>query len=168
MAWRRLDAAVQAARRAAQRQEKIAIGFNRARDELVPRAMRVLRANETSRSRSSSDDSQDLGEALCAGRLDWPSCVWNRTTPCDVHHVVVGKRSCPDAERPSPHQPRRRFITDSWARFHRGKQARCCARDEDYLRRCGLDLNWITRGQLGDGQSMVPPARLALMPAYAS
>jgi LysR family hca operon transcriptional activator len=101
-----VDAAVEAARRAAQPARKtFAIGFQTGQEmDWLPRAMHVLRDElKNIQVTISSDYSPDLAEALARGRLD---LAFLRVEPgYDLGYHVVD-REPPHAERPSPHRTR--------------------------------------------------------------
>ena len=110
LALAQVDAAMEAARRAAQPAKKktFAIGFQTGHEmNWLPRAMHVLRDELQSIDVTvSSDYSPDLAEALLRGRLD---VAFMRVEPTfDLGYEVVDHEPLIVliAERPSPHQPR--------------------------------------------------------------
>jgi len=150
-----------------------AIGFQTGHEmNWLQRAMHVLRDElKNIQVTVSSDYSPDLAEALVRGRLDVPSCASSRPSTWTTRWWTTS-RDRPDAERPSPHQPRSDSPTgirrrDLHRRFEQGHGA--ARRDEDYLHRCGLDIQ-LDHGvdNMAMAISLVASTRgLALMPAYA-
>ena len=175
LALMQVDAAVEAARRAAQPARKtFAIGFQTGHEmNWLPRAMHVLRDElKNIQVTVSSDYSPDLAEALVRGRLD---LAFLRVEPGYRPRVPRGGPGAahrPDAERPSPHRarsssPARFRRRDFHRRFEQGPVLRAVT--EDYLRRSGLDIK-LDHGvdNMAMAMSLVASTRgLALMPAYA-
>src|SRR5256885_13538484 len=133
LALMQVDAAVEAARRAAQPAKKtFAIGFQTGHEmNWLPRAMHVLRDElKNIEVTITSDYSPDLAEALIRGRLD---VAFLRVEPTfDLGYGGGGPQAAdrPDAERPSPHQPRSEFTREnSSARSSSGGRTKppCCA-----------------------------------------
>ena len=174
LALAQVEAAVEAARRAAQPARKtFAIGFQTGHEmNWLPRAMHVLRDElKNIQVTISSDYSPDLAEALVRGRLD---VAFLRAEPTSTWLRGGGPRAAdrPDAERPSPHRREaihpREFVGEI---FIGGSNKATVLRavTEDYLRRCGLDIK-LDHGvdNLAMAMSLVASTRgLALMPAYA-
>jgi LysR family transcriptional regulator, hca operon transcriptional activator len=175
LALAQVDAAVEAARRAAQPVKKtFAIGFQTGHEmNWLPRAMHVLR-NELKNINVtvSSDYSPDLAEALVRGRLD---VAFLRVEPTfDLRYEVV------DHEPLIVLMPRDHRLTSREAIHPRefvgeifiggsNKATVLRAVTEDYLRRCGLDIK-LDHGvdNMAMAMSLVASTRgLALMPAYA-
>jgi len=170
-----VDAAVEAARRAAQPGKKMfAIGFQTGHEmNWLPRAMNVLRDElKTIEIKVSSDYSPDLAEALIRGRLD---LAFLRVEPdYDLAYHVVDREPLivlmPSDHRLTAKQaihPRELvgeiFIGGS------NKASVLRAVTEDYLRRSGVDLK-LDHGvdNMAMAMSLVASTRgLALMPAYA-
>jgi LysR family hca operon transcriptional activator len=175
LALMQVDAAVEAARRAAQPGKKMfAIGFQTGHEmHWLPRAMNVLRDElKTIEVKVSSDYSPDLAEALIRGRLD---LAFLRVEPdYDLTYQVVDREPL-IVLMPSDHRliakqaihPRELvgeiFIGGS------NKAGVLRAVTEDYLRRSGVDLK-LDHGvdNMAMAMSLVASTRgLALMPAYA-
>jgi LysR family transcriptional regulator, hca operon transcriptional activator len=175
LALMQADAAVEAARRAAQPQKKMfAIGFQTGHEmNWLPRAMHVLRDELKSiELKVSSDYSPDLAEAVGRGRLD---LAFLRVEPgYDLAYHVVDREPL-IVLMPSDHpltakqaiHPRELvgqiFIGGS------NKAAVLRAVTEDYLRRSRVDIR-LNHGvdNLAMAMSLVASTRgLALMPAYA-
>ena len=175
LALAQVDAAVEAARRAAQPAKKtLAIGFQTGHEmNWLPRAMQVLREElKNIHVTVTSDYSPDLAEALIRGRLD---VAFMRAEPNFelvyemVDHeplIVLMPSDHPLTGRDAIH-PRELagqiFIGGS------NKATVLRAVTEEYLRRCGLDLK-LDHGvdNLAMAISLVASTRgLALMPAYA-
>jgi LysR family hca operon transcriptional activator len=170
-----VDAAVEAARRAAQPARKtFAIGFQTGHEmNWLPQAMHVLRDElKTIEVTISSDYSPDLAEALARGRLD---LAFLRVEPgYDLEYRVVDQEPLivlmPSDHRLTAKQaihPRELvgeiFIGGS------NKASVLRAVTEDYLRRSGLDIK-LDHGvdNMAMAMSLVASTRgLALMPAYA-
>jgi LysR family hca operon transcriptional activator len=159
LALAQVDAAVEAARRAAQPPRKtFAIGFQTGHEmNWLPRAMHVLRDElKNIQVTVSSDYSPDLAEALLRGRLD---LAFLRVEPTfDLGHRLISR----EAIHP------RDFVGEI---FIGGSNKATVLRavTEDYLRRCGLDLK-LDHGvdNMAMAMSLVASTRgLALMPAYA-
>ena len=170
-----VDAAVEAARRAAQPGKKMfAIGFQTGHEmNWLPRAMNVLRDElKTIEVKVSSDYSPDLAEALIRGRLD---LAFLRVEPdYDLTYQVVDREPLivlmPSDHRLTAKQaihPRELvgeiFIGGS------NKASVLRAVTEDYLRRSGVDLKLDhVVDNMAMAMSLVASTRgLALMPAYA-
>src|ERR1700726_1017975 len=170
-----VDAAVEAARRAAQPARKtFAIGFQTGHEmNWLSRAMHVLRDELTNiQVTVTSDYSPDLAEALVRGRLD---LAFLRVEPSfDLGYEVVDREPL-IVLMPSDHRLTAReavrpqdlvgeiFIGGS------NKAAVLRAVTDDYLRRSGLDIK-LDHGvdNLAMAMSLVASTRgLALMPAYA-
>jgi LysR family transcriptional regulator, hca operon transcriptional activator len=175
LALAQVDAAVEAARRAAQPGKKtFAIGFQTGHEmNWLPRAMHVLR-NELKNINVtvSSDYSPDLAEALVRGRLD---VAFLRVEPTfDLRYEVVDHEPL-IVLMPSDHRLTsreaihpREFVGEI---FIGGSNKATVLRavTEDYLRRCGLDIK-LDHGvdNMAMAMSLVASTRgLALMPAYA-
>jgi LysR family hca operon transcriptional activator len=175
LALAQVDAAVEAARRAAQpARETFAIGFQTGQEmNWLARAMHVLRDElKNIQVTVSSDYSPDLAEALVRGRLD---VAFLRVEPTfDLGYEVV------DHEPLIVLMPSDHHLTSREA-IHPGqfvgeifiggsnKATVLRAVTEDYLRRCGLDIK-LDHGvdNLAMAISLVASTRgLALMPAYA-
>jgi LysR family hca operon transcriptional activator len=175
LALMQVDAAVEAARRAAQPGKKMfAIGFQTGHEmNWLPRAMNVLRDElKTIEVKVSSDYSPDLAEALMRGRLD---LAFLRVEPdYDLAYHVVDREPLivlmPSDHRLTAKQaihPRELvgeiFIGGS------NKASVLRAVTQDYLRRSGVDLK-LDHGvdNMAMAMSLVASTRgLALMPAYA-
>jgi len=175
LALMQVDAAVEAARRAAQPAKKtFAIGFQTGHEmSWLPRAMTVLRDELKSiEVKVSSDYSPDLAEALLRGRLD---LAFLRVEPAyDLGYHVVDREPLivlmPSDHRLTARQaihPRELageiFIGGS------NKATVLHAVTEKYLRRSGVDIK-LDHGvdNLAMAISLVASTRgLALMPAYA-
>jgi LysR family hca operon transcriptional activator len=183
LALAQVDAAVEAARRAAQPARKtFALGFQTGHEvSWLPRAMHVLRDElKNIQVTITSDYSPDLAEALVRGRLD---VAFLRTEPgFDLCYEVV------DSEplivlMPSDHRLTsresihpREFVGEIFIGGSRHphththtKASVLAAVTEDYLRRCGLVIK-LDHGvdNMAMAMSLVASTRgLALMPAYA-
>ena len=175
LALMQVEAAVEAARRAAQPSRKtFAIGFQTGHEmNWLPRAMHVLRDElKNIEVTISSDYSPDLAEALVRGRLD---LAFLRVEPGYAlgYHVV-------DQEplivlMPSDHRLTakeaihpRDFVGEIFI-GGANKAAVLRAVTEDYLRRSGVDIK-LDHGvdNMAMAMSLVASTRgLALMPAYA-
>src|ERR1700687_2903963 len=175
LALMQVEAAVEAARRAAQPARKtFAIGFQTAHEmNWLPRAMHVLRDElKNINVTVSSDYSPDLAEALVRGRLDL--AFLRREPNFDLCYEVVDHEPL-IVLMPSDHRLTRReaihpreFVGEI---FIGGSNKATVLRavTEDYLRRCGLDLK-LDHGvdNLAMAISLVASTLgLALMPAYA-
>jgi len=175
LALMQVDAAVEAARRAAQPAKKtFAIGFQTGHEmNWLPRAMQVLRDELKSiEVKVSSDYSPDLAEALVRGRLDL--AFLRVEAGYDLAYHVVEHEPLivlmPSDHRLTARQaihPRELvgeiFIAGS------NKAAVLRAVTEDYLQRSGVDIK-IDHGvdNMAMAMSLVASTRgLALMPAYA-
>jgi LysR family transcriptional regulator, hca operon transcriptional activator len=175
LALMQADAAVEAARRAAQPQKKMfAVGFQTGHEmNWLPRAMHVLRDELKSiELKVSSDYSPDLAAAVARGRLD---LAFLRVEPgYDLAYHVVDREPLivlmpsdhPLTSRQAIH-PRELvgqiFIGGS------NKAAVLHAVTEDYLRRSKVDIS-LNHGvdNLAMAMSLVASTRgLALLPAYA-
>ncbi|HEY4444053.1 MAG TPA: LysR substrate-binding domain-containing protein [Steroidobacteraceae bacterium] len=175
LALAQVDAAVEAARRAAQPARKtFAIGFQTGHEmNWLPKVMQVLRDElKNIQVTISSDYSPDLAEALVRGRLD---AAFLRTEPAfDLGYEVVDHEPL-IVLMPSDHRLAsraaihpREFVGEI---FIGGSNKATVLRavTEDYLRRCGLDIK-LDHGvdNLAMVMSLVASTRgLALMPAYA-
>ncbi len=175
LALMQVDAAVEAARKAAQPARKaFAIGFQTGHEmNWLPRAMHVLRDElKNIEIKISSDYSPDLAEALVRGHLD---LAFMRVEPgYELGYHVVDREPLivlmPSDHRLSTRQtihPRElvgeTFIGGS------NKATVLRAVTEDYLRRSGVDIK-LDHGvdNLAMAMSLVASTRgLALMPAYA-
>jgi LysR family transcriptional regulator, hca operon transcriptional activator len=175
LALAQVDAAVEAARRAAQPARKtFAIGFQTGHEmNWLPKAMHVLRDElKNIQVTISSDYSPDLAEALLRGRLD---VAFLRVEPTyDLGYEVVDREPL-IVLMPSDHHLTSRDAIDPrdfiGEIFIGGsnKAAVLRAVTEDYLRRSGLDLK-LDHGvdNMAMAMSLVASTRgLALMPAYA-
>jgi LysR family hca operon transcriptional activator len=176
LALMQVDAAVEAARRAAQPARKtFAIGFQTGHEmNWLPRAMNVLRDELKSiEIKVSSDYSPDLAEALLRGRLD---LAFLRVEPgYDLGYHVVDREPL-IVLMPSDHRLTRRkaihpreFVGEIFIGGS-NKASVLRAVTDDYLRRCGLDIK-LDHGvdNLAMAMSLVASTRgLALMPAYAN
>jgi LysR family transcriptional regulator, hca operon transcriptional activator len=175
LALAQVDAAVDAARRAAQPARKtFAIGFQTGHEMTwLPKAMQVLRDEmKNIEVTTSSDYSPDLAEALVRGRLD---VAFLRVEPdFDLVYEVVDHEPLivlmpsdhPLTAREAIHP--REFLGGI---FIGGSNKATVLRKvtEDYLRRAGLDIK-LDHGvdNLAMAISLVASTRgLALMPAYA-
>jgi LysR family hca operon transcriptional activator len=175
LALAQVDAAVDAARRAAQPARKtFAIGFQTGQEmHWLPKAMQVLRDQMKSIEVTiSSDYSPDLAEALVRGRLD---LAFLRPEPTfDLGYEVVDHEPLivlmpsdhPLTARQAIHP--REFVGEI---FIGGSNKATVLRrvTEAYLRRAGLEIK-LDHGvdNLAMAMSLVASTRgLALMPAYA-
>ena len=170
-----VDAAVEAARRAAQPARKtFAIGFQTGHEmNWLPRAMHVLRDElKNIQVTVFSDYSPDLAEALARGRLD---LAFLRVEPgYDLGYHVVDREPL-IVLMPSDHRLTAReairpqdFVGEIFI-GGANKAAVLRAVTEDYLRRSGLDIK-LDHGvdNMAMAMSLVASTRgLALMPAYA-
>jgi LysR family transcriptional regulator, hca operon transcriptional activator len=175
LALTQVDAAVEAARRAAQPARKtFAIGFQTGHEmNWLSQAMRVLRDElKNIHVTVTSDYSPDLAEALIRGRLD---VAFMRTEPnFELVYEVVDHEPL-IVLMPSDHRLTgreaihpREFVGEI---FIGGSNKATVLRavTEEYLRRCGLDIR-LDHGvdNLAMAISLVASTRgLALMPAYA-
>jgi LysR family transcriptional regulator, hca operon transcriptional activator len=175
LALAQVDAAVEAARRAAQpAKKKFAIGFQTGHEmSWLPRAMQVLRDElQNIHVTVTSDYSPDLAEALIRGRLD---VAFMRTEPnFELVYEVVDHEPL-IVLMPSDHRLTsreaihpREFVGEI---FIGGSNKATVLRaiTEEYLRRCELDIK-LDHGvdNLSMAISLVASIRgLALMPAYA-
>jgi LysR family transcriptional regulator, hca operon transcriptional activator len=175
LALAQVDAAADAARRAAQPARKtFAIGFQTGHEmNWLQRAMHVLR-NELKNIQVaiSSDYSPDLAEALVRGRLD---VAFLRVEPTfDLCYRVVDHEPLIVLMPSDHHLTSRKAINprELLGKIFIGgsnKASVLRAVTEDYLRRCGLDIK-LAHGvdNLAMAMSLVASTRgLALMPAYA-
>ncbi|HLA73290.1 MAG TPA: LysR family transcriptional regulator [Steroidobacteraceae bacterium] len=175
LALAQVDAAVEAARKAAQPAKKtFAIGFQTGHEMTwLPRAMHALRDELKNIDVTvSSDYSPDLAEALLRGRLD---VALLRVEPnYDLAYEVVDHEPLivlmpsdhPLTERAAIHP--RDFVGEVFIGGSK-KAAVLRAVTEDYLGRCGLDIK-LNHGvdNISMAMSLVASMRgLALMPAYA-
>jgi LysR family hca operon transcriptional activator len=175
LALAQVDAAVEAARRAAQPARKsFAIGFLTGHEmNWLPQAMRVLHDElKNIHVTISSDYSPDLAEALARGRLD---LAFLRVEPTfDLCYEVV-EREPLIVLMPSDHRLTsreairpREFVGEIFIGGS-NKASVLRAVTEEYLRGCGLDIK-LDHGvdNLAMAMSLVASTRgLALMPAYA-
>ena len=175
LALAQVDAAVEAARRAAQPVRKtFAIGFQTGQEmDWLPRAMHVLSDElKNIQVTISSDYSPDLAEALVRGRLD---LAFLRVEPAyDLGYQVVDREPLivlmPIDHRLTARQAihPRELVGEI---FIGGSNKATVLRGvtEDYLRRSGVDIR-LDHGvdNLTMAMSLVASTRgLALMPAYA-
>src|SRR3989442_12792374 len=175
LALMQVEAAVEAARRAAQPSRKtFAIGFQTGHEmNWLPRAMHVLRDElKNIEVTISSDYSPDLAEALARGRLD---LAFLRVEPgYDLGYHVVDREPLvvlmPSDHRLTANQAihPREFVGEI---FIGGSNKATVLRavTEDYLRRPGLGIKLDHGGgNMAMAISLVASTRgLALMPAYA-
>src|SRR6202795_4354699 len=175
LALTQVDAAVEAARRAALPARKtFAIGFQTGHEmNWLPRAMHVLRDELTNiHVTISSDYSPDLAEALARARLD---VAFLRVEPTfDLGYEVVDHEPL-IVLMPSDHRLTARetvrpqdFVGEIFIGGSR-KATVLRAVTEDYLRRSGVDIK-LDHGvdNMAMAMSLVASTRgLALMPAYA-
>src|ERR1700752_3146059 len=175
LALAQVDAAVEAARRAAlPARNTFAIGFQTGHEiNWLPRAMHVLRDElKNIQVTISSDYSPDLAEALVRGRLD---VAFLRVEPTfDLSYEVVDREPL-IVLMPSDHRLTAReavrpqdFVGEIFI-GGANKAAVLRAVTEDYLRRAGLDIKLDHGGDnMAMAMSLVASTRgLALMPAYA-
>jgi LysR family transcriptional regulator, hca operon transcriptional activator len=175
LALAQVDAAVEAARRAAQPARKtFAIGFQTGHEmNWLTRAMQVLRDElKNIHVTVTSDYSPDLAEALIRGRLD---LAFMRTEPdFELVYEVVDHEPL-IVLMPSDHRLTsreaihpREFVGETFiGGSNKARVLRTVT--EEYLRRCGLDIK-LDHGvdNLAMAISLVASTRgLALMPAYA-
>ncbi|MGW6281339.1 LysR family transcriptional regulator [Kribbella sp. NPDC055071] len=175
LALMQVDAAVEAARRAAQPARKtLAIGFQTGHEmNWLPRAMKVLHDQLPNLDVTvSSDYSPDLAEAVARGRVD--VAFLRREPGYDLEYVVVDREPLV-ALLPSDHRLAARdsvrpqdfagqtFIGGS------NKATVLRAATEQYFRRAGVDVRWDHGvDNLAMAMSLVASTRgLSLMPAYA-
>jgi LysR family hca operon transcriptional activator len=175
LALMQVDAAVEAARKAAQPARKtFAIGFQTGHEmNWLPRAMHVLRDElKNIEVKISSDLSPDLAEALVRGRLDLAFLRVERSYDLEFH--VVDQEPLivlmPSDHRLTAKQAihPREFVGEIFIGGSR-KASVLRAVTEDYLRRSGVDIK-IDHGvdNMAMTISLVASTRgLALMPAYA-
>ncbi|MFZ1906721.1 MAG: LysR substrate-binding domain-containing protein [Steroidobacteraceae bacterium] len=175
LALMQVDAAVEAARRAAQPGKKMfAIGFQTGHEmNWLPRAMYLLRDDlKGIEVRVSSDYSPDLAEALLRGRLD---LAFLRVEPdYDLAYHVVDREPLivlmPSDHRLTAKQAiNPRELVGEIFIGGANKAAVLRAVTEDYLRRSGVDIK-LDHGvdNMAMAMSLVASTRgLALMPAYA-
>ena len=175
LALMQVDAAVEAARRAAQPAKKpFAIGFQTGHEmNWLPRTMHVLRDELMNiQVTISSDYSPDLAEALVRGRLD---VAFLRVEPnFDLGFEVVDHEPL-IVLMPSDHRLTARETVrpqDLVGEIFIGganKAAVLRAVTEDYLRRSGVDIKFDHGvDNMAMAMSLVASTRgLALMPAYA-
>ena len=175
LALAQVDAAVEAARRAAKPARKtFAVGFQTGHEmNWLPKAMHVLRDElKNIQVTISSDYSPDLAEALVRGRLD---VAFMRVEPTfDLGYEVVDHEPL-IVLMPSDHRLTgreeihpREFVGEIFIGGS-NKASVLRAVTEDYLRRCGLDIK-LDHGvdNMAMAMSLVASTRgLALMPAYA-
>ena len=175
LALMQVDAAVEAARRAAQPARKtFAIGFQTGHEmNWLPRAMHVLRDEmKNIQVMVSSDYSPDLAEALVRGRLD---LAFLRVEPdYDLEYHVVDREPLivlmpSDLRLTAREAVRPQDLVGEIFIGGSNKATVLRAVTEDYLRRSGLDIK-LDHGvdNLAMAMSLVASTRgLALMPAYA-
>jgi LysR family hca operon transcriptional activator len=175
LALTQADAAVEAARRAAEPARKtFAIGFQTGHEmNWLPQAMHVLRDElKNIQVTVSSDYSPELAEALVRGRLD---VAFLRVEPTfDLGYEVVDHEPL-IVLMPSDHRLTRReaihpreFVGEIFIGGS-NKAGVLRAVTEDYLRRSGVDIK-LDHGvdNMAMAMSLVASTRgLALMPAYA-
>jgi LysR family transcriptional regulator, hca operon transcriptional activator len=175
LALMQVDAAVEAARRAAQPARKtFAIGFQTGHEmNWLPQAMHVLRDElKNIEVTVSSDYSPDLAEALARGRLD---LAFMRVEPgYDLGYHVVDREPL-IVLMPSDHRLTakeaihpREFVGEIFI-GGANKASVLRAVTEEYLRRSGVDIK-LDHGvdNMAMAMSLVASTRgLALMPAYA-
>src|SRR6202051_42716 len=175
LALAQVDAAVEAARRAAQPARKtFAIGFQTGEEmNWLPRAMHVLRDELKSiQVTVTSDYSPDLADALLRGRLD---LAFLRVEPgYDLEYHVVDREPL-IVLMPSDHRLTARSSVSPQALVGEifiggsNKASVLQAVTEDYLRRSGLDIT-LDHGvdNVAMAISLVASTRgVALMPEYA-
>jgi LysR family hca operon transcriptional activator len=175
LALMQVDAAVEAARRAAQPARKtFAIGFQTGHEmNWLPRAMHVLREElKNIQVTVTSDYSPDLAEALARGRLD---LAFLRVEPAYGLEYYVVDREPLIVLMPSDHHLTAReavrpqdFVGEIFI-GGANKAGVLRAVTEAYLRRSGLDIK-LDHGvdNMAMAMSLVASTRgLALMPAYA-
>jgi LysR family transcriptional regulator, hca operon transcriptional activator len=175
LALAQVDAAVEAARRAAQPARKtFAVGFQTGHEmNWLPRAMQVLHEElKNTQVAISSDYSPDLAEALVRGRLD---VAFMRVEPgYDLGYEVVDHEPLivlmPSDQRLTNRETihPREFVGEIFI-GGANKASVVRAVTENYLRRCGLDIK-LDHGvdNMAMAMSLVASTRgLALMPAYA-
>ena len=175
LALMQVDAAVEAARRAAQPAKKtFAIGFQTGHEmNWLPRATQVLRDELKNIDVTiSSDYSPDLAEALARGRLD---LAFMRVEPgYDLEYHVVDREPLivlmPSDHRLAAKQAiHPRELVGEIFIGGANKASVLRAVTEDYLRRSGVDVK-LDHGvdNMAMAMSLVASTRgLALMPAYA-
>jgi len=175
LALMQVDAAVEAARRAALPPKKtFAIGFQTGHEmNWLPRVMHVLREELKSiEVKVSSDYSPDLAEALVRGRLD---AAFLRVEPgYDLAYHVVDREPLivlmPSDHRLTAKQAihPREFVGEIFiAGSNKARVLRAVT--EEYLRRSGVNIK-VDHGvdDMAMAMSLVASTRgLALMPAYA-
>jgi len=175
LALMQVDAAVEAARRAALPAKKtFAIGFQTGQEmNWLPRVMHVLREELKSiEVKVSSDYSPDLAEALVRGRLD---AAFLRVEPgYDLAYHVVDREPLivlmPSDHRLTAKQAihPREFVGEIFiAGSNKARVLRAVT--EEYLRRSGVNIK-VDHGvdNMAMAMSLVASTRgLALMPAYA-
>jgi LysR family hca operon transcriptional activator len=175
LALTQVDAAVEAARRAAQPVKKtFAIGFQTGHEmNWLPQAMRLLRDElKNIHVTVTSDYSPDLAEGLVRGRLD---VAFMRAEPnFELIYEVVDHEPL-IVLMPSDHRLTSRETIHPWELvgeiFIGGSNKATVLRavTDEYLRRCRLDIK-LDHGvdNLAMAVSLVASTRgLALMPAYA-
>jgi LysR family hca operon transcriptional activator len=170
-----VDAAVEAARKAAQRTKKtFAIGFQTGHEmNWLPRAMHVLRDElKDIEVRVSSDYSPDLAEALVRDRLD--VAFLRVETGYDLEYHVVDREPLVvlmprDHRLSTKHEIHPRELVGEIFIGGSNKAGVLRAVTEDYLRRSGVDLK-LDHGvdNMAMAISLVASTGgVALMPAYA-
>jgi len=175
LALMQVDAAVEAARKAAQPARRtFAVGFQTGHEmNWLPRVMHVLRDElKNIQVAISSDYSPDLAEALARGRLDL--AFLRVEAGYDLEYHVVDREPL-IVLMPSDHRLTAReavrpqdFVGEIFIGGS-NKAAVLRAVTEDYLRRSGLDIK-LDHGvdNMAMAMSLVASTRgLALMPAYA-
>jgi LysR family transcriptional regulator, hca operon transcriptional activator len=175
LALAQVDAAVDAARRAAQPARKtFAIGFQTGHEmNWMPKAMHVMRDElKNIQVTVTSDYSPDLAEALVRGRLD---VAFLRAEPTFALGYEVVDHEPLIVLMPSDHRLTsreaihpREFVGEIFIGGS-NKASVLRAVTEDYLHRCGLDIK-LDHGvdNMAMAISLVASTRgLALMPAYA-
>src|SRR5690349_5190789 len=175
LALMQVDAAVEAARKAAQPARKtFAIGFQTGHEmNWLPRAMHVLRGELPNiQVTVSSDYSPDLAEALARGRLD---LAFMRVEPgYDVGYHVVDREPlivlmATDHRLAAKQAIHPRELVGEIFIGGSGKATVLRRVTKDYLRRSGVDIK-LDHGvdNMAMAMSLVAsPRGLALMPAYA-
>jgi LysR family hca operon transcriptional activator len=175
LALTQVDAAVEAARRAAQPARKtFAIGFQTGHElNWLPRAMRVLRDElKNIEMKVSSDYSPDLAEALVRGRLDL--AFMRLESAYDLEYRVVDHEPLivlmpSDHRLTAKHAVHPRELVGEIFIGGSNKATVLRAVTEDYLRRSGVDIKFDHGvDNITMAMSLVASTRgLSLMPAYA-
>ncbi|TDW24431.1 LysR family transcriptional regulator [Kribbella kalugense] len=175
LALMQVDAAVEAARRAAQPARKtLAIGFQTGHEmNWLPRAMKVLHDELPNLDVTiSSDYSPDLAEAVARGRVD--VAFLRREPGYDLEYVVVDREPLV-ALLPSDHRLAARHAVRpqdfAGQTFIGGSNKATVLRavTEEYFRRAGVEVRWDHGvDNLAMAMSLVASTGgLSLMPAYA-